>query len=329
MQGNPALDGFWHITISLGSLLAWRYVLQARGWVQATTLQNAWWWSLFAATLWVVTWFADQCLSAISSEAADHAWYAISVFSLCPPVAVLGARRPGTRVWGGFIILPMLLVLGWPVVTLWTQGSELHGLQLETPQVAAFCLVLVMGLGNYCGTRYTLPVILFGCALCAQVVSSSVISPSWLSDRASTRFYCTAVMIIGIGIIRFSRRPVLNPGFDQVWVDFFDTFGIVWARRIQDRVNFMLVKERLSVRLEFDGFVWSHEVTQAARTTEATDVSRVAVVRADESQEVARTVARVEHMLRWLLRRFVDADWIDRRLGTRSQQPVVQLPVDS
>ncbi|WP_010585607.1 hypothetical protein [Schlesneria paludicola] len=329
LLGKHALNSYWHITISLGLLLAWRYVYHGRHWIRGTTLRGAWSWSLLVATLWVVTWFADQCLAAISSEAADHAWYAISVLSLCPAMTVLGARRPGTRVWNGFIILPMLLVLGWPVITLWTQGSELHGLHLETPQVAAFCLVLVMGLGNYCGTRQTLPAILYGCSLCALVLCSSSSSPNWLSNRTATRFYCTLLMVVSVAIIRFSGRSVAKTGFDQVWIDFFDTFGIVWARRIQDRVNFMLAKERLPVRLRLEGFVWGKDACQPVGGTASADVTGDDLAFDAQSRDAAFVTARVEQVLRWLLRRFVDPEWIDQRLGNSSPQETASLPVDS
>lgn len=320
LQSTLLLNSIWYITISLGLLLAWGYVFQAREGIRGTTLRGAWVWSQFVTTVWVVTWFVDQCLALIPAEASDHAWYAISVLSLCPAMTVLGARRPGTRVWNGFIILPMILVIGWPVMTLWTQGSELRGLHLETPQVAAFCLVLVMGLGNYCGTRHTLPAILFGCSVAALVVCSSSLSPAWLSNRVATRFYSTALMVVAVALIRFSGRSVTKTGFDQVWSDFFDTFGIVWGRRIQDRVNFMLEKERLPVRLLLEGFAWEKDSIRHDGGNVKSDLPL---------PDEAVVAIRVEQILRWLLRRFVDPEWIDQRLQKTSLQAVASFPIDS
>ena len=39
--------------------------------------------------------------------------------------------------------------------------------------------------------------------------------------------------------------------------------------------------------------------------------------------------SRIEHALRWLLRRFVERSWIDRRLGPSAEPNTVELAVDS
>ena len=91
-------------------------ILQGQKELRGTTLLTAWNWGFLAAICWSVTWFADQFGRLLSPELADHMWYASAVLVLCPPIAVLGSRRPGTRVWTCFILLPMLFALGWPVV---------------------------------------------------------------------------------------------------------------------------------------------------------------------------------------------------------------------
>lgn len=243
---------------------------------------------------------------------ADHLWYASAVLAVCPPIAVLGSRRPGTRVWSWFIQFPLLLVLGWPVVSLWLQGSEIRGLQLETPQLAAYLLVLIMGAGNYCGTRFTLPVLFYATACGLLVVSSSVSCPAWLADHWWARLWATGLLVMAILLTGRSSSKDLRAvdRFDRLWFDFFDTFGVVWGRRIQDRVNFIAQKERWPARLELHGFVW-------------TDVP-------EASSKRAATESRIEHTCRWLLRRFVDPSWIDERIGA-SQTPgeIHSLAADS
>ncbi len=313
------MGGILYITVLLGILLAWAFVLRAHRSIRETTLVSAWLWSMVAVTMWAVIWFADQCLTVISTELADHAWYANAVLSLCPPMAVLGSRRPGTRVWTWFILWPMLLALGWPVITLWLQGSELRGLQLETPQLVTFCLVLLMGVGNYCGTRFTVSALLYGASTLALVVSSSANSAGWLSDRVGIRFWSTVLMLLAVWMIRTSSRPIAATKFDQLWFDFFDTFGIVWGRRIQDRINFIAAKEGLPVRLELDGFAG---ITAPDRSSVSLS-SDAPIANANEVE------ARVEHILRWLLRRFVDPVWIDHRLGADAVPKDNDLTVDS
>jgi hypothetical protein len=317
-----------NIGASLAILVAWLVLLDGRRRVRGTTLTSAQIWSFLAATAWTSTWITDRCLNLISPALADHLWYGCAILALCPPISVLGSRRPGTRVWTWFILLPMLLALCWPIAALWLQGSELRRLQLETPQLIAVALVLVMGVGNYCGTTYTVSALLYGCAILALVFSSSAKAPNWLSDRESTRFWVTVVTAFAILLLKVTNRPPAATKFDQLWFDFFDTFGIVWGRRIQDRVNYIASDEHLPFRLELHGFVWSTGVTEQNHSSrpsaihESASESRTTSIPAETTKSerpIALEVeARVEHVLRWLLRRFVDSEWIDERLGSKS-----------
>ena len=312
--------------MSLGILSAayfsYRGIQQAR----ETTLRSTQIWIILVVSTWAAAWLFDLCLQIITPAAADHVWYTVAVLSLSPPIAVLGARRPGTRVWNWFILLPMWLVLGWPVAAVWLQGGEVHGIQLETPQLIAFCLVLVMGIGNYCGTSYTLSALAYGVSVAALVLSMSIDSPTWMSNRSLTRFWCTIIMVAAVFFIRFVKRRTPNTRFDRLWFDFFDTFGIVWGRRIQDRVNHIARKEGLLFRLELDGFVTREPFAQS-RSGLTSDAGSLPAENASPSTMPAE--ARMEHLLRWLLRRFVDPAWIDRRLESSSQKNCVQFEVDS
>ena len=164
------------IIVSIGLSVAWVPVARGGSALKSTTLSSAWVWAIGALTFWTATWIADHLVHAVANSVADHLWYACAVLALCPAIAVLGSRRPGTRVWNWFIQVPMLFVLGWPVLTLWLQGSDVRGLQLETPQLIAYLLVLVMGAGNYLGTRFTLASLCFAAANGLIVISSSAIS---------------------------------------------------------------------------------------------------------------------------------------------------------
>lgn len=288
--------------------LAWRAVFAARRTLRATTLHSAWLWAVSALAAWTVSWVSDHGMRVASASLSDHLWYASAVLALCPPMAVLGSRRPGTRVWSWFIQFPLLLVLGWPVVALWLQGSELSGLQLETPQLAAFLLVLIMGAGNYCGTRFTLPILCYAAACGIVVVSSSVACPAWMENRWWARMSAMGLLVLAILLASRSgaQGSRATNRFDRLWFDYFDTFGVVWGRRIQDRVNFIAHKEQWPARLELHGLVWSD--TPAVASDRAT------------------IEARIEHTFRWLLRRFVDSSWIDDRLG-RSQSTGEACPL--
>lgn len=253
---------------------------------------------------------------------SDHVWYGCAVLALCPPMAVLGSRRPGARVWTWFILLPMLLTLSWPILAVGWQGTELRRLQLETPQLVAFCLVLVMGLGNYCGTRFTISALLLGISLFGIAFSTSMHEHAWIDSRPTIRAWCTTVAVLSVILVKYSSPRIPRTRFDEVWFDFFDGFGIVWGRRIQDRVNFIVRSDHLPVELQLDGFTWPTDPNSKSAST---------LPNTDEMGVADRNVieARLEHVLRWLLRRFVDSSWIDRRLGTKSESIPKSMTIDS
>ncbi len=246
-------------------------------------------------------------------------------------MAVLGSRRPGVRVWAWFILFPMLFALGWPLIALRLQGSELRGLHLETPQVAAFTLILVMSVGNYLGTRFTLSALFYGAAILAIVVASWSGCPVFLTNRPAVRFWSTFLNVLAIWMSWTSSRSIVANRFDRLWFDFFDTFGIVWGRRIQDRVNFIATRERWPARLELDGFVWLDELKTVI--PEGVTVSEIQNELQQNGQnhdsDQKKIESRIEYTFRWLLRRFVDPAWIDERLGSASQPLDAELPADS
>lgn len=322
------LNLLWHLTFLFAIVVAWIFVLRGRRVLRETTLMTAANWSLLAVSAWLMTWFSDRFAVLRSPQMSDHAWYACAVLALCPPIAVLGSRRPGVRVWTGFILIPMLLVLGWPVITLWLQGTRLHGLQLETPQLVAYSLVLVMGVGNYFGTRYTVSALLYAAAVWLIVVSSSQVAPAWLSDRPAIRIVSSLMMLMSIGLIRSATRRTSTNRFDQLWFDFFDTFGIAWGRRIQDRINYLSDKEKWGTRLEFDGFT-NTNLSGSLEIVPGQESDRFSPNQGSVGPSVPEVESRIEHTIRWLLRRFVDPRWIDRRLGVGNQNQVSAELVDS
>ncbi|MCY2963898.1 MAG: hypothetical protein NT069_09670, partial [Planctomycetota bacterium] len=85
---------------------------------------------------------------------------------------------------------------------------------------------------------------------------------------------------------------------ERVWRSFRDLFGVVWSRRVQERFNEQAQQERWNVRIGFNGFEDS-----AGRPWDA-------------HPPTAADVAAAETHLRWLLQKFVESDWIDRRLKT-------------
>jgi hypothetical protein len=306
------MEGALRLVASVAILSSLPAVLAARITLRKTTLLGAWVWAAFALAVWALAFFASEVLGWLSEGAADQAWLASAVLLICPFVAVLGARRPGSRVWDVFIVAPLAVVLDLPAVTAWNRDFSPAPLHLEVPMLAGYGLVLLMGTGNYLGTRFAIPALL--AAIAGLLVPVSMSSLHWLPESFPTRAAAALLLSIAIWVAFLAMRnagrgsgsvaasPIstgegrvraLTP-FDTLWSDFRDLYGIVWARRVLDRVNVAATEQNWSVRLQLQGFV-------------ATDPSHSLSLTDDQLRQI-------EHTLRWLLRRFADPEWIDARI---------------
>ena len=96
-------------------LLVVPVLFRVRRFVRGTTLVTAWRW---AAAAWIVLGrrVERRIISFLPASLQDQLWYAAAILGLCPPIAVLGAKRPGSRVWAAFVVLPLVLVFAWPAL---------------------------------------------------------------------------------------------------------------------------------------------------------------------------------------------------------------------
>jgi hypothetical protein len=274
-----------------------RPVLQARIVTGTTTLLEAWRWGVVALSVWCGTWFITELAPIVRGGMADQLWLASAILMVSPLVAALGARRPGSRVWSWFVVLPVIIVLFLPAVTAWNRDLRPTDLRLEVPMLIGYGLVLLMGAGNYLGTRFAVPALLVAAACLIVVWPMSQLADRLPLQRSTANATASIVLSTAAwlgawqaGRSTHSRRSAI----DRVWNDFRDFFGVVWGRRLMDRINDTARQEGWSVQMHFDGLV-------------QIDASKPA----DLSPE---QLERVDQALRWLLRRFVDPEWIDERL---------------
>lgn len=281
------------ISLTGTAFLTFRNLHRIRG----TSLRSAWSWGLAAQFAWFIS-----CALAIpfSEKAAllDQFWLWSAILALCPLISVLGSRRPTDKVWNLFIILPLIAVLGWPALAAAGYSRHLVPVRLQLPAVIGFGLVLLMGVGNYLGTRFAASALLAATAIATSLLplfSAWHLSPDMmeLCRGVSALLLSTSIWLAWLS----SRRPSLHPpGQDRLWSDFRDAFGVVWAIRLQERVNATAEQERWPCRLGPTGVEWNAEVTPEAKT---------------------QTITRLEQTSRWLLRRFVDDAWVARRVESR------------
>jgi hypothetical protein len=272
-------------------------LLTARHRVAATTLQTAWRWTGATVVCWLGAWIAEHGPTPVTAGISDQLWYGVAVLMLCPPIAVLGAKRPMSRVWGWFILLPLMLVFGWPAMSVWGTRFRHAGWILEEPVLVGYVFVLVMGIGNYAGTRHAIGGILWGVAAVLLVLPLCPSTAARLSPAVDWRTIAAWCLIAGGWFDRLWQRhtPLPEAGLDRVWVDFRNDFGLVWGRRIQERFNEFSRRSNLPAVL-----------TPTGLTTR--DGAPLSPAHLSEDARLA-----VEGTLRWLLRRFVDPEWIDAR----------------
>lgn len=227
--------------------------------------------------------------------------WSAAVLGVAPFVDVLGARRPQHQAWPWFVITPMILVFHWPVVAQLAASGWEAPLEIPGPFALGYLLVVLMGCGNYFGTGNTLPAILVGAGLlCLQfpAVSGSENMLLWLT--VGLLLLATAALLT----VMPNERRSLDSNEDgnrkenevnQLWSDFTDLFGMVWAKRVMDRVNQFASRESWPVRLSLFGFVDAENDSSSA-----------------PSQSMVTPSTKPIVVLCWVLRRFLDREFMNR-----------------
>lgn len=270
---------------------------RGRGIVRHTSMGTAWIWASVAAVvlnIFVVCRFANIGTAMIQSALQ----YSAAVFCLTPFIDILGARRPAHQAWPWFVICPMIVVLQWPAISQVAAGITDSPIEIQTPTFIGFLVVVVMGCGNYFGTNNTGPsgIAAAGIILLALPVSEWVeYGNSWMLPLA--------VVLLLLAVCT-SQRPQLNGDCNSgaqnrhsvLWHDFCTMYGMVWAKRVMDRVNQFAERESWDVRMSVYGFI-DHKPE----------------AKPDELPQMAQEVSeRSLTILCWVLRRFLDREFLIR-----------------
>ncbi len=272
------------VSILLG---LWNY----RPAIAETTLVSAAWWT--AATAVAIT---GVELAKAAIPLADS-WlmplrFCAAALSFCPFVSVLGAKRPQHLAWN-FVVLAL-----WGIVSL----SALSALAMQRSDrfvlgdARAWMLwvLILMGLVNYLptGNRFAAWLVSLG-----QIILFAPHLPllrgmdflTMLPAGPSVALFLLAisVAIARVGSSRTGKPPEAG-SFDQLWLDFRDTFGLLWGLRLQERVNAASAAAKWEVDLQWHGF--------------------------SERGVPAKHREALRQAMTGLLRRFVSHQWIAARL---------------
>ena len=260
------------------------------------TVKHSWRWALVAALSLLVSVAMSGLLFAISPAVSSLLQLLSVTLMLTPAVSTLGARNPGVSAWQIFVVVPLIIVLLWPGLSDLISSRGQEPLRLGVPAFSGLCLVLLMSMSTCVGTSLTFASLFFFSAVSLGLFPAmgwmDLISP-W---QSAIPFLLLIAIVLAARSIRIRVRAIETAGtrselVDATWALFQDLYGLVWARRIQERVNQFASGEKWSVLLTHEGF--RDENGRAP---------------SDEELEKPRDA------LKWVMSRFADDRWIAEKL---------------
>jgi hypothetical protein len=257
--------------------------------LRGTTLRAPWWWSFgsFIATLSV------SMAGDIGMVQRDSAWrFLASSSTLCPAVALLGAKRPQDRMWQ-WIVASLWLIIALPALQQLIL-NRFGGLEIH-PARSWFMLGLILfGVSNSIVSRYGLSVLLAGCGQLG-LLGSFLPLPSSVASALSWNWGMIALSGSILLALLTPRKIRSASPFDRAWLDFRNRFGLVWSLRFMEQMNALAKANGWGVALNWSGF-------------RASDGSLAWELPPDQTRVLRQSMNN-------LLRRFVSPDWIASRLG--------------
>ncbi len=245
--------------------------------------------TLAAPCVWVA--ISATCLAALTFMQTGDAdtlgmsvlRFAVAASTLCPVVAVLGAKRPQDRGWQ-WVVLTLWLIVSWPAL----QALANH----VGPRVELFVAwklfllgLVAMGPLNYLATRLWFASLLVAAG--QLILLSEFFGFGTNAERRlPTAIGCFLMAAMFITLRRSASIPNNAPLPEHTarWLRFRDSFGAFWGLRIMQRVNETAALRDWPVRLAWSGF---ESITDE-----------------QPSQPTATQVAEIEQTLDTLLRRF-------------------------
>jgi hypothetical protein len=270
----------------------WRF----RHHLDRLTLIFSWRWAVLASVVVTVATLTTGAIWTVASGWQSAAALMAVVTLLTPAISTLGARKPGVFAWQFFVVSPLILVLPWPGLSqlMGTHGRE--AIELSGPAMSGVLLVLLMCVSTGIGTRLTVPTLIYAAGVCLWLLPLS----GWVAADSALPLVAPWLLWAAVAgareIVAQHETAIRNAQsaseiIDESWRLFQTLYGLVWARRFQDRVNQFAGREQWTVHLTAEGF---------------RDAS-------GKSVEDAQLEKPLE-AFRWMLRRFADDSWLDSRL---------------
>jgi len=203
-----------------------------------TTLSLALVWAGCAWFVWVIAFL----LAALAEpETSRTLRYVALTITLCPPIMVLGARRPGVLAWN-FVVVGLLVTLLLPVAQGWGKP------RLETPWLLFVAVCLAVCVLNYLPTRLGLAALLIGGACGWELYALGQ-----FGEALPALPGLLLAVALWLGYLSMRTRSLPKRPVDRLWIDFRDRFGVVWGQRVREQFNRAVDNASLPVVLHWHG----------------------------------------------------------------------------
>ena len=186
--------------------------------------------TLVAPASWaLISWITVTLLQTITTGwelRSPATWnYLAAATTLCPTMAVLGAKRPQDRGWQ-FIVASLWIVLALPAAQdlAFAPGG---GFELHPAWAWFLALLIALGLLNYLPTRFAFSAVLIALA---QIILLEAQLPDLGMKLSGYHPFAIPLLTIGLVIACWrTRSGIHRQGWNGAWLDFRDAFGSVWA----------------------------------------------------------------------------------------------------
>ncbi len=238
--------------------------------------------TLVAPLLWAMLPLA--LLAAMPSCERLIADQILASCTFAAPLAVLGAKQPQNRGWP-FVIIAFLAISAGPLVVAYLTHEERS---IAVLPVWFYYVLVALTLVNYLPTRLWVGAGLWSAGQIALITG----------NRDFARFLLPGGVAAGLLFARFLPR-VPGAGWNRVWLDFRDYYGLTWALRVAERLNATAEISKSNMRLNWRGF----RCIAAANSPAAND-----------PQTLREEMKAAEIGVQAVFCRFVSSGWIERRL---------------
>lgn len=288
-------DGFEFAASAAGALLCLvALVPLALAWrtVRETTLVSAWRWSLAALLALAGAAALAPLLQSEHSASVDAVWFAAAALTFCPVVSVLGSKRPQHKAWN-FVVLSLWAVVAQPAFEMLLLA---RGETLAVSDARGWFLWLLVALTpiNYLATHYWLASL--AVAAGQTLLLQAHLPLLGLRAPWSPTLGVLCIAAGGLAAVFAGRKPIdaVN-AIDALWIHFRNSFGLLWALRVQERVNAFTNQQDLPCTLTWRGLRDRERGEPIANLPEA-----------DERL--------LRQTLSGLLRRFVSPAWMEKQV---------------